>query len=153
MKNLIVLAFLLLSFSVKSQTIFKTYKHCYFEVSLPTTFKLSREFDDGCDYVASLRGKQYVEIHSSELGRFELSTLDEFYAAAVKNRSINITYKTKGTNWFVISGIDVETKNLIYWKRIITRNYVSDLRFEYPSSAKNDIEMHIGKIAASFKSQ
>ena len=64
----------------KAQTGFVRYKPCYFEVALPSNFKLERMFADGCDYIVKLPDSTcYIEFHSSERGRFEANGIDDFY--------------------------------------------------------------------------
>ena len=58
----------------------------------------------------------------------------------------------KSTNYFVISGVDNKSGNIIYWKRVVGDNFISDLRFDYPFSLKKEVEPFIGKIAKSFES-
>ena len=56
------------------------------------------------------------------------------------------------SDYFVISGINNENGNIVYWKRVLGRSYVSDLHIEYNQTRKSTIENHIARISKSFTS-
>ena len=152
MKNIIILL-LITTFYSNAQNI--KYNPCSFSVELPTELKLSNvdATPDYCDYEVTLKdGSKVIELHSMNLSRFELSTIEELYGVAIKNTQLNITYKTLKDKFFVLSGINKENGKTFYWKRIIGDNFVSDLQFEYDQSQKNNIEPYISKISKSFNS-
>ena len=157
-KNLLLILFLVIIFLSNAQnTIFKKHNPCSFSVELPSDMKLSKMFSDEsldfCDFEVKLKdGTVIMELHSLILSRCEFSTIKEFYEAALNNTELNVTYKTLSANFFVISGINKENGKIIYWKRVVGDNFLSDLHIEYEESQKKKIEPYIGKISKSFNS-
>ena len=68
------------------------------------------------------------------------------------NTDLEITYNMIGSDFFVISGINKENGNIVYWKRILAAEFVKDLHIEYNQSRKPDIEKYISRISKSFTS-
>lgn len=109
---------------------------------------------DFCDYKVKLNdGYTLMELHSSINSRFEYNTIQDFYTAALNSSTLNITYKMKTKNFFVISGFNKKNGNIVYWKRALGENFVSDMHIEYNKSRKAYIEPFIGKISKSFVSE
>lgn len=125
-----------------------------FDVDLPRSWKLSRlgeETLDYCDYEARLPdGFKVLDIYVLLNTRFGADNIRDLYEEALKLETLDISYKLQKENWFVISGIDKKTKNIVYWKRVFGDMYVGDLRFEYPKKKEAEIAPHIGSIAKSF---
>ena len=153
MKIIFTILSLVIVLRTSAQVPMKKYSPCYFSVSLPKTFKLKKEDDAGCDYIASFNGRNYITLHSLESGRFMFTDIQQLYDTALKVENMNIVYKTIGKNWFVLSGTDPKTGEYIYWKRLVTENFVSDITFKYPASRKQEIEPYISAIVRSFTSQ
>ena len=84
---------------------------------------------------------------------FNYDKIEDFYHEALESSKLNIQYKMMGTDYFVISGINEDNGNIIYWKRVLGENFVSDLHIEYNQSRKQTIEKYIGRISKSFKSE
>lgn len=153
-----ICVFLIYFFSLLgiSQNIsFKKYKPCSFSIELPVNMKMNKLYSDSsadyCDYkVKSNDGYAVMELHSLINSRFEENTIKGLYNSAIKSSPINISYKMIASNFFVISGFNKKNGNIVYWKRVLGRNYVSDLYIEYNSKRKADIEPYIGKISKSF---
>ena len=150
---------LFFSFIGNSQTTtFKKHSPGTFSIELPAEMKLSEMYDqsspDYSDFEVKLKdGYVIMELHSLINSRFEHSnTIKELYDAALSSSKLDITYKMTSSNYFVISGFNKENGNIVYWKRVLGENFVSDMHIEYIKSRKNDIEQHIGKIAKSFTS-
>ncbi len=138
---------------------FKKHNPCTFSIELPITMKLSKMYSDSspdyCDYEVKLNdGFVIMELHSLIIGRFDIdnSGIKGLFNKAIKSTEINITYKIQRSNWFVISGTK-ENGNIVYWKRVVGANFVSDLHIEYPTKRKAQIEKYIASIAESFKSE
>lgn len=125
-----------------------------FDLDLPRSWKLFRlgeETLDYCDYEATLpNGIKVLDIGVLLNTRFDAENIGDLYAAALKLETVDISYKLQKDNWFIISGIDKKTKNIIYWKRVFGEMYVGDLHFEYPKTREAEIAPHIGTIAKSF---
>jgi hypothetical protein len=125
-------------------------------VDLPEHLQLVKENSkpsiDYGDYNIILEDGYVIgEIHSLTNGRFLLDTITDFYESAQNNPSITISYKAQSDNWFVVSGTNKETGNIIYWKRIVSEPYISDLEFEYPPKRRQEIEPYLGRISRSFQ--
>lgn len=138
--------------------IYLNHKPCSFQIDLPLDMKISRMYKevsrDYCDYRVRLKdGFSVMELHSMLNSRFEFSSISEAYQSAVSSSKLNITYKMKSGNFFVISGYDPVNGNIVYWKRVLGDSYVSDMIIEYDRSRKGLIEKHIGRIAKSFRSE
>jgi hypothetical protein len=136
---------------------YRTYSPCSFTVKLPSNYSVrpmySDRSNDYCDYVARTpAGYQIIELHSMLSSRFTTESISKLYYKALANDDYDITYKTQKQNWFVVSGYRVETGNVIYWKRVVGRLYISDLFIEYPERMASQIEPHIGVISNSFTS-
>jgi hypothetical protein len=157
MKQLTLLVFLfLISFLCKSQDIsFKKLRPCTFGIEIPVNMQIKKMYEDSspeyCDYEVVLKdGYTIMELHSLINTRFEFGTIKELYNEAVKTSNLNITYKMSASNYFVISGVNNENGNIVYWKRVLGQQFVSDLRIEYNQSKKSAIEKYIGRISKSF---
>ncbi|MEI6851377.1 MAG: hypothetical protein WCL06_00985 [Bacteroidota bacterium] len=160
MKHLVVLAVLLfLASNVRAQNMtYQTYAPCTFSVELPSTMSLSKMYEDEsldhCEYEAKLPdGFVVLEMYSLLSSRFDYTSVQELYDAALKASELNITYKMKSENYFVISGLDKKSGNIVYWKRCMGANFISDLYIEYDTNRKKDIEPYIGWISKSFTSE
>lgn len=131
-----------------------TYKY---SVSLPSTWKVETLYEeslDYCNYEASLPdGTKVLELNAMLNTRFDSDNIQDLYTEALEGTALKITYKLQKDNWFVISGIDEATKNIVYVKRVLGEQYVSDLRFTYTKSEESRVAPYIGRIAASFESQ
>lgn len=131
-----------------------TYK---FSVSLPSGWKMEEMWEgslDFCDYeVKAKDGTKILELHALLNSRFDAGSITDLYAAALESSKLEIIYKLQKQNWFVISGIDKKTKNIVYWKRIWGEHYVSDLYLDYPKNKETEIAPYIGRIAKSFISE
>ena len=145
------------SSNIDAKGTYKTYKPCSFSIALPSHFQFipmepEETNPDYCDYkVKTADNFQVIEIYSLSKGRFEFESIKEAYEGAIKQSKIDITYKIQKENWFVISGY--EDDSLVYWKRAIGGNFVSDLFIKYPKTKKAQIEPYIAKISQSFHSQ
>jgi hypothetical protein len=60
-----------------------------------------------------------------------------------------ITYSTKGKNWFVLSGF--KGKNILYIKTFIGKEKINDLYLEYPKELKDKYDKIVSKVVRSFK--
>jgi hypothetical protein len=160
MKRFSVLAiiFLMSTLGQSQNTDFKRVEPCSFGVDIPVEMSIKKMYDesspDYCDYEVKLKnGYLIMELHSLVKSRFSYNTISELYNAAVKASQLNITYKTLGSSYFIISGFNKENGNIVYWKRVLGAKFVSDLRIEYNQSRKYEIEKHIGRISGSFTSR
>lgn len=105
---------------------------------------------DYCDYEVLFKEKGVsLQVHSLLSSRFETTDVNELFEEAKKTIGANITYQFKSDRFYILSGI--KDGNIIYRKRYIGNNYISDLEIEYSPTQKNVIEKYIGKIAGSFK--
>jgi hypothetical protein len=139
------------------QVIFKLHTPCTFSVNLPSDFNLQPMYDDKspdyCDYsVKTKDGFEIIQLHSLLSSRFKFSTIKELYDVAIKTSELDISYKTQKGNWFVISGINKDNGNTVYWKRVSGNSFVSDLYIEYPKSKEPQITPYISTISNSFTS-
>lgn len=138
--------------------VYTLYNPGMFAINLPSSFKMQKMYDDNspdfCDYsVVTQDGFEVIELHSRNKSRFEYEDIKNLYEAALLNSELQITYKIQKSNWFVISGKEKDNGNIVYWKRVTGKNFISDLHIEYPISRKSEIEPHIGQIASSFISE
>lgn len=130
---------------------------CSFSIEIPSRMKIINPNDDKspdwCDFDVILEdGFKVMELHSMLSSRFSLSTIEEFYNAGLQNSSYSVTYKFKGLDYFVISGLRQDSGNIFYWKRVLGEQFISDLFIEYSEKHRSDIEKYIGRISKSFKS-
>ena len=158
MKLVILMSLLILIYpNSNAQSInFTKHNPCTFTIELPTTMKLTLMWEsspDYCDYIVSLNdGFSIIELHSLNNARFNYDAIKDLYQAAIRGSKLNVTYKAQSSNWFIISGINKENGNIVYWKRILGTDFISDLHIEYPPSRKSQIEKYIGRISKSFLS-
>lgn len=143
--------------SAQQLTPFKRVQPCSFAVDLPVDMKIKKMYEDYspdyCDYEVKLRdGYVAMELHSLLKSRFEQSTIRGLYNEALRSSDLNITYKMLAANFFIISGINNQNGNIVYWKRALGQNFVSDLHIEYNQARKAAIEKYIGRISKSFTS-
>ena len=146
------------SVSKTPEVTFKLHTPCSFSVSLPSNFKLLPMYDDKspdyCDYSVNTKdGLEIIQIHSMLSSRFEISAIKDLYTNAIKKSELEISYKTQKGNWFVISGINKDNGNIVYWKRVSGNNFISDLHIEYPKGRESEISPYIAKISNSFTSK
>lgn len=144
-------------FGITQEVAFKKITPCSFSIEIPVDMKIKKMFEDSsldyCDYEVLLKdGYSIMELHSLLNTRFDESTIDGFYQAALEGSKLKITYKMLGSNFFVISGINQENGNIVYWKRVLGDNFVSDLHIEYSQARKPAIEQYIERISKSFTS-
>ncbi|MFN8263765.1 MAG: hypothetical protein U0T07_09585 [Chitinophagales bacterium] len=163
-KIIFVCLFIFLIINIFSQnsnasTQYKKHTPCTFSVSLPIQFKLINEYPgdnnpDICDYLVKTKsGLSLIKLSSLIMSRFEFITIKDFYKEAINKSDLNIVYKIQKANWFVISGTKKNNGNIVYWKRVVSANFVSDLYIEYTQSQKKEIEPFLSKISTSFTSQ
>jgi hypothetical protein len=156
--TLLALICLIPFFGSAQLTPFKRVQPCAFAIELPVDMKIKKMYEDSspdyCDYEVTLRdGYTIMELHSLNKSRFEQSSIKGLYNQALRSSDLNITYNTLGSNFFIISGINPQNGNIVYWKRVLGQNFVSDLHIEYNQGRKAAIEKHIGRIAKSFTSK
>ena len=80
------------------------------------------------------------------------NALGETLAEALTSQSANfdtVTYKTKGKNWFVLSGY--KGSDIVYLKLWVGSDAINGLRIEYPSSMKKKYDAVVTKIVRSFR--
>lgn len=148
----------LIPFFGNSQIIpFKRVNPCSFALDLPVGMKIKKMYEDSrpdyCDYEVKLKdGYVVMELHSLNKSRFEENAIKGLYNEALKNSDLNITYKMLASNFFIISGINKANGNIVYFKRVLGQNFVSDLQIEYNQTKKAAIEKYIGRISKSFTS-
>ncbi len=149
---------LLIPFIGTSQnTTWKKVTPCSFSLEIPVDMKITKMYEDSsldyCDYEVFLKdGYSIMELHSLLNTRFDESTIDGFYQAALDLSKLRITYKMLGSNFFIISGFNQENGNIVYWKRVLGDSFVSDLHIEYSQARMPAIEPYIERISKSFTS-
>ena len=153
----IAILFLIPFLGTSQNTTWKKLTPCSFSLEIPVDMKITKMYEDSspdyCDYEVLLKdGYSIMELHSLLNTRFDESTIDGFYQAALEGSKLKITYKMLGSNFFVISGFNQENGNVVYWKRVLGENFVSDLHIEYNESRKSVIEKYIARISKSFTS-
>ena len=155
---LLLIIALLFSLLCDSQDIsFIKHKPCSFSIELPSDFNIKETNNyaspDYCDYDVQLKnGGVEIELHSMLSSRFEWGSIKELYNAALQDSTLNVTYKSLTKNYFVISGINKENGDIVYWKRVAGQNFISDMYIEYDQTEKPIIEKHISHISKSFTS-
>jgi len=75
-------------------------------------------------------------------------TIDDYYDREIDS---SITYKTRGENWYVVSG--VKNGDVYYRKRFIGDNVVASLYFSYPYSEKDDYDWIVPILDEHFTSE
>ena len=147
MKRLLLLFFttlLLYSQTLLSQTTnFKNYHPCSFSISLPANYffrNMNEETSvDYCDYEVKFKENGVsLQIHSLLSSRFETTDINELFESAKSASEMAITYQFKSDHFYVLSGN--KDGKIIYRKRYVGNNYISDLEIEYLPSEKNVIE-------------
>jgi hypothetical protein len=140
----------------KKEVVYKSYSPCSFTINLPSNFKMKKPWPsspDFCDYTVTIvDGFEPIELHSLNKSRFGGGNIKELYVRAVKKSELNITYKIQSNNWFIISGVK-RNGDIVYWKRVLGGNFISDLSISYPPNRKSLIEPYIATISNSFKSE
>ncbi len=130
---------------------------CSFSISLPSSWQIQAMEEEHsieyCDYFGMLsKGDTVLRIHSTTKGRFSFSTIQEAFQQACKNTKLKVSYKVQKNNGFILSGIDPESKHIVYWKTVFGHGYISELIFDYPQIHKQEVELVLPTIVASFKS-
>lgn len=153
MKQILTILVFLIGISTGFSQTYNTLDECSFSVNLPTSFQsvLVYSSPDYCDYETSVDNVKIIEFTSLNISRFSSDGVVDLYAKAIESTEIKISYKIQKNNWFIISGTD-SIGNIVYWKRVVGDNFVSDLYIEYNDANKDDIEPYIGEIARSFNS-
>ena len=156
--SLWAIIFLFPLFSKSQNIAFKKLNPCTFSIEIPIDMKMKKMYSDSnpdyCDYEVVLKdGYTIMELHSLINTRFQQSTIEALYNEAIKTSNLNITYKMVNSNYFIISGINKENGKIVYWKRILGQQFVSDLHIEYNQNKKLGIEKYIGRISKSFTSK
>jgi hypothetical protein len=156
MKNTLLLLLLFsVQYSFAQQQAYITYKPCAFSVSLPATMKPVKMYEDKsldyCDYEVNTKSGIMIELHAISRQRSETDELKEMYRSALQHIDMVVSYKTIVADFFVISGTDNRTGRIVYWKRVVGNQFISDLRIEYDKNNKSAIEHHLGKISKSFR--
>lgn len=149
----ICIGMLLLSFKTK----FTHHAPCSFSISLPSSWYLQAMEEEHsieyCDYFGMIsNGDTVLRIHSTTRGRFGFSTIQEAFQQACKNTKLQVSYKLQKNNEFILSGIDPESKHIVYWKTVFGHGYISELIFDYPQIHKQEVELVLPTIVHSFKS-
>lgn len=75
-------------------------------------------------------------------------TIDDDYEREIDS---SITYKTRGENWYVVSG--VRNGDVYYRKRFVGDNVVASLYFSYPYSEKDDYDWIVPILDEHFTSE
>lgn len=154
--TILLIIFLIPSLGKTQNILFKKVKLCTFSIEIPIDMKIKKMNDsspDYCDYEVSLKdGYTIMELHSLISSRFLVNTIRGLYDGALDGSDLEITYNMIGSDFFVISGINKENGNIVYWKRILAAEFVKDLHIEYNQSRKPDIEKYISRISKSFTS-
>lgn len=75
-------------------------------------------------------------------------TIDDYYDREIDS---SITYKTRGENWYVVSG--VKNGNVYYSKSFVGDNVVASLYFSYPYSEKDDYDWIVPILDEHFTSE
>jgi hypothetical protein len=60
-----------------------------------------------------------------------------------------VTYRTKGKNWFVLSGY--KGSDILYVKTCVGEGAINHLYIQYPSRRKTEYEHMVTKVSRSFK--
>lgn len=137
-----------------SEILFVSHHLDWIDINLPSNFTVEKMYEDTspdfCDYSIKFNDVEIIQIHSLLKSRFEFTDVNTLYEAAINNSEFDVTYKMQKDDWFVVSGLNVEDQNIIYWKRLLGEVYISDLRFSYPDDLQNSVGPLIGEIAKSF---
>ena len=151
----IIILLLIALIPVAQTTTYIKHTPCTFAIELPAHMKLSNMFSDQspdyCDYKVRTQAKNVsIELHSLNKSRFTDDSLEELYDAALASSEINITYKKKGVDYFVISGFERSTGYIVYWKRSVGSSFIGDLYITYPNDSKSAIEPYLTRMSRSF---
>ncbi len=138
------------------EVVYKSYFPGHCTIKLPSNFEMKKSSPsspDFSDYTVTIVDEfEPIEIHSLNKSRFDAIYIKDFYVRAIKKSELNITYKIQRNNWFIISGVK-SNGNIVYWKRVLGANFISDLYISYPPNRKSLIEPYIATISNSFKSE
>jgi hypothetical protein len=141
--------------AVKDATQWKRIDGCSFSMRIPISFKTKRskpartQNPSDCNYYGLVNGDKVFDIYSSSASLFDSQDIDTLYKMAVDYSKFTIRHNEQKGNWFVVSGVNPETGNNIYWKRTIGREYITDLYFDYPKEKAAEVEPFIEGIAVS----
>lgn len=100
---------------------------------------------DGCSFQND-DGSVALVVSGSH--RYPRYTIDDDYEREIDS---SITYKTRGENWYVVSG--VKNGDVYYRKRFIGDNVVASLYFSYPYSEKDDYDWIVPILDEHFTSE
>lgn len=142
--------------ALSAQTKYTEFCGNVFCVDLPAGFNVKDYPENSTDnetYEVTKKGVKFINISASIESRYDMdasiNNIQDWYQYILKKRP-EISYKLQKDNWFVVSGVDPETGNVFYWKKIWQGEFISDLYIEYPKSKKDQIEPYLGAIAKSF---
>jgi hypothetical protein len=141
---------------VFSQGAYRSFSPCSFYIELPSSVNAqnlnSYNSDDYCDYMVKLKdGYKFMEIHSLLKSRFSNTSVLALYNSALRSTDLDITYQVKGADFFVLSGYNSKG-NIVYWRRSIGQDYISDMRIEYSKGRRASIDPIITRMSKSFYS-
>lgn len=160
-KLLIVSILLLTGFSIQAQDAYEQSK-IYFDITIPREFSVLPVYGedsntlDYSDYVIQFNGHEdVITTYSIGLGRVGCGSEPQCYEGQLSEweKTIDITYKIKKDNWFVISGIGKYSGRIFYLKGSFGDRYMSTLRFSYPPEDKKEVEKYLPLLSKSFQSK
>lgn len=149
--------------AVAQEATYTKYSQCDFSIELPADWRLQKSGGNTtpghCAYHATLKSG-YIVMQLTSMPKsglmcndFNMCSIQELYEQALLESKLRITYKFLGKGFFVISGYNTRNGNIVYWKRSVGSNSVSDLRMEYREERRVFIDHHMGKISKSFISR
>lgn len=100
---------------------------------------------DGCSF---RNNDGSVALSVSGFHRYPGYSIDSAYE---RESDSSITYKTRGENWYVVSG--VKNGDVYYRKRFVGDNVVASLYFSYPYSEKDDYDWIVPVLDEHFTSE
>lgn len=117
-----------------------------FCVDYPTSFSMAQTPDNG-DGI-HLSDKKGCILTVSGINNVSADTLESEMLQQSESFA-QITYRKKGTNWFVLSGF--KGSDILYLKTFIGTESINHLYMRYPSSSKTVYDPIVGKISFSFR--
>ena len=146
-QTILALIFLLTSFPVFAQSFASYTNGRYgFSISYPSDFRMdpSPENDDGRRFTNN-QGVSINVFGSNNVLDGSIQTTLE----SLKGELDHITYRTKGHNWFVISGY--KGQEVLYIKVFLGKGASNQVWIQHPKTLTQQFSAATSKIVASFK--
>jgi hypothetical protein len=153
MRTLALVLLLLIGGVQAQEAKWKTYVNPRFGFSLeyPTELIGSREPENGAGREFHTKDEEFsILAHAHFLGAVDESeSLESVWKEALKELGSTVTYKKKGKDWYVVSGVKPDGTEYYYKWWVKGKNW-AELRITYPHAKNKKYDPWVERIAKRF---